>query len=96
LNSETPSDFRGAFFLKIHTFIRMENQANTLQVIRLLTATKDSSVLNHIKAVLTTQQDWWDGVPEEIKEEMNQADEELRNGKGSSQATVIKRYKKWL
>ena len=74
----------------------MKSQADTLEVIRLLTATKDSDVLRHIKAVLTTQEDWWDTVPEKVKDEVEEAAKQLKNGDGVPHEKVMKKFRKWL
>lgn len=40
--------------------------------------------------------DWWDDLPKEVQQSILKAEKELKQGKGISHETVMKKYSKWL
>lgn len=68
----------------------MKSQVDTLKPIRLFTATKNTAVLRHLKAVLITQRDW------SVEQDIEEAREQLRSGEGIPHEKVLKKFKKWL
>ena len=59
----------------------------------------DEKVLKMVHAMLEVdagENDWWDEIPDSIKQEMNEAIKDLDNGKGISHEDVKKMHPQWF
>lgn len=59
----------------------------------------DINVLNAIKVLLSRQvseTDFWDEIPEAVKESIERGIEQERKGETKPHEEVMKKYKKWL
>ncbi|MGN6341690.1 MAG: hypothetical protein ACTHML_12040 [Ginsengibacter sp.] len=59
----------------------------------------DEKVLKMVHAMLEVdagENDWWDEIPDSIKKEINEAVEDLDNGKGISHEDVKKMHPQWF
>ena len=75
----------------------MNISATKLELAKLLLHTTDQGIINHIKAVFSTQsQDWWEELPEEIKISVEKGLLLSQKGQTIPHDQVMKRYKKWL
>ena len=60
----------------------------------------DSNILNALKVLLkektSPQEDWWDTISDEEREEIEQGLEEAERGEVIPHEEVMKKYEKWL
>jgi len=42
------------------------------------------------------EDDWWSDLPKAVQNSVLKAEKELKNGKGVSHESVMKKYSKWL
>ncbi len=54
------------------------------------------AVLGVVKTFAAEQQDWWDELNNEQQEAIDKSLAEMKAGKLTPQAEVLKKYKKWL
>lgn len=69
--------------------VKEENKYN---LIKRLIATEDTSVLQQIKAILDGQ-DYWESLPSQVKETINQSVREGDKGLGVPHEEVMKAYR---
>lgn len=63
-----------------------------LELTKKLLNTKDKDLINHIKAVFETQpEDWWDSLPEDVKNSVERGLKQAEKGKGTPHEEVMKR-----
>jgi hypothetical protein len=70
-----------------------------LDLTQKLLNTNDKSLLNHIKAVFDTQtaiESWYEDLPDEIREPVDQGLAESEKGIGITHAEMKKSIEKWL
>jgi hypothetical protein len=74
------------------------NIASTkIDLAKKLLATNDKDLINYIKAIFSTQsEDWWETLPEEIKNSVNKGLKQAESGHTIPHSQVMKKYKKWL
>ena len=61
--------------------------------------TADEKVVKMVHAMLEVdaeENDWWDEIPENIKDEINEAKKDLDNGKGIPHEEVKKMHPQWF
>ncbi len=60
--------------------------------------TADEKVIKMVHAMLevNAEKDWWGDLPEKVKAEINEAQNELDNGKGIPHEKVKKLYPQWF
>jgi len=61
--------------------------------------TADEKVVKMVHAMLEVdaeENDWWDEIPENIKDEINEAIKDLDNGKGIPHEEVKKMHPQWF
>ena len=60
--------------------------------------TADEKVLKMVYAMLevNAEKDWWDDLPEQVKLEIDKAENELDKGKGIPYEKVKKMYPQWF
>ena len=72
--------------------IMENNEKNAL--IKKLIDTEEDAILDQVKAILGVDtKDFWNELPEHVKESVNQAKEELKNGQGISHDKVMSEIK---
>lgn len=72
-------------------------QSQKLEIAKLVLGTENKSVLMQIKTIFESEKiDFWDELPQTIKEDVNEALLQSKKGMGKSHKTVMKKYKKWL
>jgi len=58
-------------------------------LVQKLINTQDDAILDQVKAILSDDKDFWDDLPEHVKEGVNKAKEELKQGKGIPNEKVM-------
>lgn len=60
--------------------------------------TADEKTVKMIYAMLEVdaQNDWWDNLPEPVKDSINRALKDVEHGKVTNNKEVMKKYEKWL
>ena len=58
----------------------------------------DDTTVKMVYAMLEAKQedDWWDKMPVEVQQEIDEALQELDKGKGMPHEVVMKKYSKWF
>lgn len=75
----------------------MNLAATKLELTKQLLNTKDTGIINHIKAVFETRtEDWWNELPDEIKTSLDRALKQSEKGETKPHTEVMKKYRKWL
>jgi len=65
------------------------------KIVEKIIQSNDEGLLNEINALLgLAKNDFWDDLPNEIKEGINQAKEQLQNGEGIAHSQVMADVKK--
>lgn len=68
-----------------------------VELVKQLLETNDIAIINHIKAIFQTQKtDWWESLPEEVKDSINRGIAQSERGQTVPHEQVMKKYKKWL
>ena len=65
----------------------------------LIDKVNDTTILNAIKVILSTQvkeNDSWEELPLNVRESVKRGMEQARSGKTKSHTEVMKNYEKWL
>jgi len=71
--------------------------ATKVELIKGILNTNDKEIINHFMAILTTRNnDWWETLPDEIKESVTEALKEAERGETISHHQAMKKYSKWL
>jgi len=56
----------------------------------------DENSWRRVNAILEIdQQDFWDGLPEQVKEDVEEALQQSERGEGKPHEEVMKKYSKW-
>ncbi len=86
------------FGLVFCIFVKDMNIAVTkLELAKRLLDTNDKAIINHIKAIFSTQsEDWWEELPTDIKASVTRGLKQSENGQTIPHNQVMKNYKKWL
>ena len=66
---------------------------------KLIDKINDISVLNAVKVILSRQteiSDFWEDLPESVKESIKRGSEEATKGELKDHERMIKKYEKWL
>jgi hypothetical protein len=72
----------------------MDIQTEKLDLITWLTQLNDESVINEIKALRKErQEDWWDMLRKDQREDIEEGLEDLRLGRKKSAAQILAKYK---
>ncbi|RVU01989.1 hypothetical protein EOD41_08535 [Mucilaginibacter limnophilus] len=71
----------------------MDLQAEKIELVKLLLEVEDEQTLNEIKAVLHHDYDFYDDLPEAVKDSIEQALEDVEKGNVRSHEEVIKEMK---
>ncbi len=75
----------------------MDIATTKLELVKLLLNTSDKGIIDHFKAVFSTQSEkWWEELPEEIQNSILRGIDESDKGKTISNEEAMKPYKKWL
>jgi predicted transcriptional regulator len=77
----------------------MELASLKLDLAKKLFSIEDKELLNYLKAVLETQpssKSWYDNLPDEIKESVDNGLAEAEKGQGIPHSEVMKSLAKWL
>ena len=75
------------------------NEVSTLKKqVKKYIDTADEKVIKMVHAMLevNAEKDWWDDLPEEVKVEIHEAQNELDKGKGLPHEKVKKLYPGWF
>ncbi len=68
-----------------------------VELAKRLLETNDIGIINHIKAIFDSQSsNWYDELPEEIRNQVDQGILEADKGEGISHDQAMKKYSKWL
>ena len=72
-------------------FLEVMDIALKYKIVEKIVQSEDEMVLNEIKALLNlSKQDFWQDLPEEVKQAVNKAKAELDDGKGIPHDRVMK------
>lgn len=58
--------------------------------------TKDKNVLNYIESVLNNMDRWEEELPDYVKQGIEEGLRDVKAGRVTPHAEVMKKYKKWL
>ena len=68
---------------------KLEKDALVIKLIN----TEDDAILDQVKAILTDDKDFWDDLPEHVKEGIKEAKEQLARGEGIPHEQVMAEIK---
>lgn len=75
----------------------MSNSEMRRKAKKLLDEADDRTVkMVYVMLEIDKQDDWWDDLPEEVRNSIDKAIAELDAGKGVPHEVVMKKYKKWF
>ena len=80
MNAAKPLDKEITFYL---THLNTQQKKAVLSVVKSFAVQEESS-------------DWWDDLPANVQNEIDQSLADLDNGKGIPHEVVVKKYKKWF
>ncbi len=62
-------------------------------LVQKLISTEDDAILDQVKVILSDDKDFWDDLPEHVKEGINKAKEDIKQGKGIPHEQVMAEIK---
>lgn len=77
-------------------FIVMKPSKKQTELAEKILKTTDKNILKHIEAVLDNLIQWEEETPEFVKQGIDEGLRDVRAGRVTPHAEVMKKYKKWL
>ena len=74
--------------------LKMNIEAEKIELLKLILETEDEEVIQEIKSVFQRQElDFWDGLPDSVKESINRGLADVEAGRVQSHDSVMKEIK---
>jgi len=75
----------------------MNIAVSKIELAKQILSINDKSIIQQVRALLEVQKDdWYDELPDYVKESVARAEKQLAKGEGIPHKEVMKKYKKWL